>query len=281
MNTVYHFKQCRGVVTLHCCSVTSFQLLAIFVPCYSRGWNSSEGYRDTQLLSFNNNNVTSLQINGWIACKGKYNVIRKLPNTLFFFKKRKKKSLFLQSGSLATTFSEMSDGSLAPTALTALTLSTYSLSGTTPSSTLHFRSLIGRELIRIHFSVPASHISTLYPIIGLTPFFSGGFQAMQMWFRPASVTCKSWGGEGGPAEMEKNGVIFLSGQYPASKIHILYYSTYLLDLQYERGQLVHWDDHTQLHFLHGPGTVHLCLQWHLSLWNCNLDQPSSQLLPSE
>lgn len=110
--------------------------------------------------------------------------------------------VFLQSGSLATTFSEISDGSLTPMALTALTLRTYSLSGTTPSSTLNFKSFIGRELTLIHFSVPTGHISTWYPIIGLPPFFSGGFQAMSMCFLPASVTCRSRGGEGGPEKSD-------------------------------------------------------------------------------
>lgn len=66
---------------------------------------------------------------------------------------------FLQSESLAKTFSEMSDGSLSPTAFTALTLRMYSFSGTTPSSTRYFRSFTGRELTLIHFPVPASHIS--------------------------------------------------------------------------------------------------------------------------
>lgn len=109
--------------------------------------------------------------------------------------------MYLQSGSLATTFSDMSEGSLAPIALTALTLRTYSLSGTMPSSALYFKSLIGREFTLIHFSVPASQSSMLYPMIGLPPFFSGGFQAIEMCFRLASVTCKSRGGEGAPARM--------------------------------------------------------------------------------
>lgn len=64
-----------------------------------------------------------------------------------------------QSDSLAKTFSEMSEGSLMPTELMALTLKIYSFSGTTPSSTRYFSSFTGRELTLIHFSVPASHIS--------------------------------------------------------------------------------------------------------------------------
>lgn len=126
-------------------------------------------------------------------------MIQKKRTIMFFnIKNEVEEKINLQSGSLAKTFSEISDGSLAPIALTALTRRIYSLSGIIPSSALYFRSLIGRELILIHFSVPAGHASTWYPMIGLPPFFSGGFQAMEMWFLLASVTCSSRGGDGGP-----------------------------------------------------------------------------------
>lgn len=105
---------------------------------------------------------------------------------------------FLQSESLAKTFSEMSDGSLSPIALTALTLRMYSFSGVTPSSTRYLSSFTGREFTLIHFSVPASHISMWYPLTGAPPSVCGGFQAIARKSRLAPVTCNSMGGDGMP-----------------------------------------------------------------------------------
>lgn len=104
-----------------------------------------------------------------------------------------------QSDSLAKTFSEMSEGSLTPTALMALTRRMYSFSGTMPSSTRYLSSLTGRELTLIHFSVPARHISTWYPVTGQPPSLCGGFQAIDRKSRLAPVTCSSTGGDGMPA----------------------------------------------------------------------------------
>lgn len=106
----------------------------------------------------------------------------------------------LQSESLAKTFSEMSEGSLTPTELMALTLRMYSFSGMIPSSTRYFSSFTGRELTLIHFSVPASHISMWYPLMGQPPSCCGGFQEIDRKSLLAPVTCSSMGGDGTPVE---------------------------------------------------------------------------------
>lgn len=109
-----------------------------------------------------------------------------------------KKKLCATVWSLATTFSEISRWLTDSNSIDSSPLSTYSLSGTTPSSTLNFKSFIGARINShpflsaywTHFNM-VSHNRT-------SPFFSGGFQAMAMCFLPASVTCRSRGGEGGP-----------------------------------------------------------------------------------
>ncbi|KAF3843791.1 hypothetical protein F7725_002640 [Dissostichus mawsoni] len=75
----------------------------------------------------------------------------------------------------------------------ARTLRMYSFSGTTPSSavTWNFSSFTGRELTLIHFSVPAAHISTWYPLIGQPPSLWGAsrrWTGSHGWLRGEALT---------------------------------------------------------------------------------------------